>query len=268
MPQHGLHFSHITKCCFINAPFNQLREELLELFLTHRIQPEIGLEGFPLDSYNTNDFETIAQTLRSAGLSCTLHAPFLGLDPGATNRLVREHTWGTLRKAFDLISIFKPVSIVCHLNHADGMPKDTEEKWYAYSITIWKELLARAEQHETILMFENTYETSATAHKHLLQSLASPYARFCLDVGHVTAFAKNRWQNWLPDMTPWLGQLHLHDNHGDHDDHLAIGAGKFDFTGLFDYLKTHKLSPIITLEPHHENGLWESLEAINHMDLF
>ena len=68
-------------------------------------------------------------------------------------------------------------------------------------------------------------------------------------------------------MSDWLGQLHLHDNSGDMDNHLAIGQGIFDFTGLFDHLRANKHRPIITLEPHQEDGLWGSLSALSGMNL-
>ena len=105
-------------------------------------------------------------------------------------------------------------------------------------------------------------------HRHILTELASPYARFCFDVGHLTAFAKCSWQVWLPVLAEWLGQLHLHDNMGDRDDHLAVGAGSFNFPELFAYLKSCDLTPIVTLEPHREKDLWKSLKALDRFNLF
>jgi sugar phosphate isomerase/epimerase len=64
-----------------------------------------------------------------------------------------------------------------------------------------------------------------------------------------------------------LAQLHLHDNAGAGDDHLAIGAGRFDFSGLFRYLRQQRLRPLITLEPHQEEGLWASLQALARLEL-
>jgi sugar phosphate isomerase/epimerase len=68
-------------------------------------------------------------------------------------------------------------------------------------------------------------------------------------------------------MQPWLGQLHLHDNNGDHDQHLAPGRGMVDFSGLFQYLRLHNLHPLITLEPHSEEDLWQALDYLEETDL-
>ena len=66
-------------------------------------------------------------------------------------------------------------------------------------------------------------------------------------------------EDWLPALEPWLGQLHLHDNHGDRNSHLAIGEG------LFDYLNQKDMTPIITLEPHYEEAFWGSIKALERL---
>ena len=50
-------------------------------------------------------------------------------------------------------------------------------------------------------------------------------------------------------------------------EHDGVCQGIFDFSGLFDYLRANDLRPIITLEPHQEEGLWDSLSALARMEL-
>ena len=116
-------------------------------------------------------------------------------------------------------------------------------------------------------MLENTYEKSPEIHRQILSRLDNPAARFCLDVGHTLAFAGNSWRDWLPELAPWLGHLHLHDNDGNRDQHLAVGQGNFDFAGLFAYLRQNDLRPTITLEPHQEEDLAKSLAVLDKMEL-
>ena len=257
-------YQHITSRCFINYPFRRLQDEL-DFVLVHRIQPEIGLEGDMLYTVTAAEYREVAKALAEAGLRCTLHAPFFDLSPGALDANILAASRYKLGKAFDLIKIFQPVSVVCHLNYEENKHGYKEADWFNTSLTTWQELLIIAAAAQVPLMLENTYETGPRQHEKMLGALNSPYARFCLDVGHVSAFAKNRWQDWLPDLAPWLGQLHLHDNHGDRDAHLAIGRGGFDFSGLFRYLKEQGLQPLVTLEPHTEDDLWESLATLNRM---
>lgn len=257
-------YQHITSRCFINYPFRRLQQEL-DFVLAHRFQPEISLEGDTLYTATAAEYQEVAKALTKAGLRCTLHAPFFDLAPGALDAHILAATRNKLGKAFDLIELFQPVSVVCHLNYEEDKHGYKQAAWFSASLTTWQELLTKAVAHNVPLMLENTYETGPEQHKKMLSALDSPFAGFCLDVGHVTSFAKNTWQDWLPALTPWLGQLHLHDNHGDRDAHLAPGRGSFDFSGLFSYLKEHRLQPIITLEPHTEDDLWASLDALKRM---
>lgn len=228
--------SHITSRCFVNAPFDFLKENI-DSIINLGIQPEVGLESDILYTFSLEEFSEVASKLKAASLLCTLHAPFHELSIGALDPFIRQASRNKLRKAFNLIEVFEPQSIVCHLGFEENKHGYKQEKWFNNSLEGWQELLDVAERSHIPLMLENTYELRPQQIKEMLQALDSQYARFCLDVGHTLTFAKNRWQDWLPELEPWLDQLHLHDNHGDSDTHLPIGQGLFDFKGFAAYLK-------------------------------
>jgi sugar phosphate isomerase/epimerase len=244
----------LKKNCFVNAPFLRLQENMA-WYIEQGIQPEIGLEGTVLYDLNRADFQRVADQLHNANLQCTLHGPFYELYPASLDPHIQAISRYKLRKAFELIEIFQPQSIVCHLGFEANKHGYREEEWFANSLEAWRELVDLAATHATPVMFENTYEQSVVQLKRMLAALDSEYARFCFDVGHVPAFAKNRWQDWLPELSPWLGQIHLHDNHGDLDDHLGLGEGQVDFPGIFGFLRQEGLQPIVTMEPHHVGGM-------------
>jgi len=138
-----------------------------------------------------------------------------------------------------------------------------KEAWAEVALQTWRELAETASKSNCMLMLENTYENSPDAHEIILSGLQSDTTGFCLDVGHLMSFAKTPWQDWLPRMSPWLGQLHLHDNNGLQDQHLAPGRGDFNFTELFQFLAAKNLNPLITLEPHSKDDLWAALDYLN-----
>ena len=262
-------YPHIAARCFVNVPFARLKTDLLRIVLDNRIRPEIGLTDNVLHDEPATEFIRIATLLKGEGLACTLHAPFHDLIPGALDPGILAASRAKLQKAFELIPIFAPRAIVCHLNfEPDKHGGAKEERWFAQSLATWQGLLAIAQAHDTPMMLENTYEKSPAQLKRMLMALDSPLARFCLDVGHVTAFARNSWRDWLPELVPWLGQLHLHDNDGATDSHLAVGEGIFDFEALFAYLHAQGLAPLVTLEPHREAGMATSFANIDRMGIF
>lgn len=260
-------YPRLTGRLFVNGPFERLRQGLLGRFIHHGIRPEIGLEGNCLHDRSRAEFAEVAKALARAGLACTLHAPFGDLSPGASDPEIRRVSRAKLAKALDLIEIFTPAAVVCHLGYEENKHAWKQADWLEYSLETWGELLAVAAPARVPLMLENTYEQSPVIHRQILSRLDSPAARFCLDVGHTLAFAGNSWRDWLPELAPWLGHLHLHDNRGGRDEHLAIGQGIFDFAGLFAYLQESGLRPTITLEPHREADLLASLAALATLEL-
>lgn len=264
----------ITDNCFVNAPFKQLEKNLLSLFIKHHLHPEIGLEGNFLWHTRKKDFITLAKKLKKHKLQCTLHAPFHDLVPGGFDMELVKMSRKKLTLAFSLIPIFKPVSIVCHLGFENNKHQSDLDRWLEVSLTTWSKLIPIAAENGTMVMFENTYETSPAIHKLLLSALSKKFDNigFCLDTGHTLAFADIGWQPWFEELAPWLKQLHLHDNDGSSDQHQAIGSGKFEFTSLFKRLREIKLNqtqtPIITLEPHSEEDFWLCLKNIKKSNLF
>jgi sugar phosphate isomerase/epimerase len=84
----------------------------------------------------------------------------------------------------------------------------------------------------------------------------------------MNVFSETTMQDWLKTLGPFLKQIHLHDNNGMNDDHLALGAGKIDFEYLFEYIDKNCPRPIITLEAHEEKWMWQSLEALSRSARF
>ena len=257
----------ILRRCFVNAPWPDLKDDLLELFLQHRLQPEIGLEGTCLYDEDIAEFRKIHKLLHERGLQCTLHAPFMDLAPGSNDPYILEKSRAKLRRAIELAAIFRPRSIVCHLQYEENKHGYFFDRWLGNSLASWRQLSQLAAGLGVAIMLENTYETAPKVHRTVLSELNSPAVGFCLDVGHLGAFAKASWRDWLPEMLPWLGQLHIHDNTGEKDLHLAPGQGNFDFPGLFDFLRQHDRHPIITLEPHSREDLWQALDYFERTGL-
>jgi len=257
----------VIRRCFVNAPWYDLKDNLLDLFLEYGLQPEIGLEGTCLYDEDMAEFRRIHEILAGNGLQCTLHAPFFDLAPGSLDPYILEKSREKLYRAIELIAVFRPRSLVCHLQYEENKHGYVFERWLANSLATWRQLAGKATEYGVPVMLENTYETAPTAHLAVLTGLQTAGLGFCLDVGHLSAFAKTSWRDWLPVMLPWLGQLHIHDNTGEKDQHLAPGRGAFDFPEFFDFLRKNACHPLITLEPHSREDLWQALEYLGDTGL-
>jgi len=257
-------YQHLTRSCFINAPFDRLCTDLRPLFFDHKLQPEIGLEGNFLWTEPEKNFQGIADRLRDNGLSCTLHAPFHDLVPGGFDSQIISLSRQKLHRAFSLLPIFKPKSIVCHLGFEPYKHAHDLERWLDVSAETWSRLLPLAARENIPVMFENTYEPDPSIHLALFSRLDPFTSKFCLDVGHVLAFSNTTWQEWVENLRPWLGQVHLHDNDGTRDAHLAIGAGSFDFAGFFKSIQNQHL--LCTLEQRSVQDVTTSFEKLDSLE--
>jgi sugar phosphate isomerase/epimerase len=261
-------FKDIFRKVQVCIPFKLLKEKHLSLVLENRINPEIGIDGEVIDTYSSKDFSEIASILKQEGLSISLHGPFYDLAPGGIDKKILEATRRRLREAFDLIPIFEPLSIVCHTGYEGKRYHEVEDEWLDNAIETWATLVKDLNGTRTNLMIENVYEKTPKMLLKLLHGLNTEKAGFCFDAGHMNVFSNTNMEGWLTSLGPFLKQLHLHDNHGISDDHLAVGDGKIDFESLFEYVEENRLKPIITLEAHKEKWIWQSLEVLSSSERF
>ena len=126
----------MKKNCFVSAAFSVLQHNL-DFYLEQCIQPEIGLEGTILYDLSQDDFSQVAEKLQQAGLKCTLHAPFYELYVGSLDPYIQAISRYKLRKAFELIELFKPESIVCHLGFEENKHGYREDLWFEHSLDGW-----------------------------------------------------------------------------------------------------------------------------------
>ncbi len=250
------------------VPFRLLKEEHLPTVLEKRINPEIGIDGEVIDTYSKRDFSRIVSILRQEGLSITLHGPFYDLVPGGMDKKILEATRERLKEAFDLIPVFEPISIVCHTGYDRKRYGEVRDAWIETALETWSPLVNDLQGTGTTLVLENVYEKTPRMLLRLIKSLNTEKAGFCFDTGHMNAFSDTTMQHWLKDLGPFVKEVHLHDNDGTWDDHLAIGAGNIDFEPLFEYMEANRLRPVITLEPHKKEWVWKTFEALSRSARF
>ena len=255
--------NHIIQKVQVNIPFTMLYESYLETFIEYGLNPEIGLDASALDRFSIADFSGIAKEFHRNSRTVTLHGPFIDLSAGSPDPAVRMITRQRLEQLLELVPLFKPLSVVCHAGYEAKRYGYFKETWSEKSLELWSWMAGRIAEHGARLMLENVYEDGPQDIQTLFENLKNQRVGFCLDTGHSSAFGKADLAAWLKALGPYLGQIHLHDNLGNADEHLALGSGIIDFSKLFKYLKKSKNTPpIVTLEPHEKKDLWPSLEYL------
>jgi sugar phosphate isomerase/epimerase len=246
---------------FAHVPYWFLQKDL-QLVLDRRVNPEVYLSGEAYESLNTGEMAVIAAAFREHGLSCTMHGPYVDLNPGSTERMVREATLRRYHQTLDAAEILRPRVIVLHPGFDRWRYGENREQWLRNSIETFAEILERAERIGCILAVENIFEEEPSTLKALLEAMDSPLFRHCFDTGHFNLFVKVGMEEWFAEMGSYIAEAHIHDNFGTKDDHNAIGDGNIDFGLFFSLMERYAPDAAWTLEAHSKETLEKALLKI------
>ncbi|MBD1399892.1 sugar phosphate isomerase/epimerase family protein [Pelovirga terrestris] len=243
---------------FIHVPA-ALFPDRVDFLLTRRLQPEVACQDANIATLDMNQLADSASALAAAGLKTVLHAPFVDFLPGASDFRGRQMTISLLEQTLILAERIKAGKIVFHPGLIANASGHETDDWLARSYVLWSNYMSWAKINNCIFCIENIYETSPTPLLDLITAINSPYFGHVFDIGHWNIFSGEPLTTWLGAIGPYIHHLHLHDNRGHMDEHLAIGLGTVPFDQLFTWLDDSDTAPSITLENHNRLALDQSL---------
>ena len=214
----------------VHVPYHRIRE-YLPFIKKNRINLEVYFSAHILDALSYSEIKSLRSEL-DYNPSMTFHAPFMDLSPGAVDDRIREITLKRFSDVFAIAALLKPKVIVFHSGYEKWKYALKMDLWLEKSILTWKELVKRAEGMEIKIAIENVFEDNPENLRLLMEAIASEHFGVCFDTGHFNLFSTLSLKEWLREIKRYLIELHLHDNTGRADDHLAIGEGNFDFSGF------------------------------------
>jgi sugar phosphate isomerase/epimerase len=212
--------------------------------------------SFPahLDYHNKDDVARAGEKMRSLGLRpVSFHAPFADkiditdLDPGVRATAVHE-----LVVACEAAAVMGVKNIVLHPGpERSGRPPEAEflvrMKNAAQSLNIVAERCCKLEVH---LVLENMLPHLLFGHindmLYLLGSIRNCEVGACLDTGH--AFLARELGTVIHKLSGHLHLVHVNDNRGDRDEHLAPGEGHIDWAWFLYELRRYHFTGTLILE--------------------
>jgi sugar phosphate isomerase/epimerase len=239
--------------------------EFLPRILALGLAPEVAFKGPELDDLETTKINALARELAAVGRRPTVHAPFFDLSPGAMEPLVRRLTLQRLTQSLEAAGLLGAQLMVIHPGFDRWRYPNLAAAWTSQAADCLAALLPLAERLDCRLAVENIYEETPETLVNLVATLGSPWLGHCFDIGHWRLFGKVPQAEWLAAIAPRLLHLHLHDNRGEADDHLAVGEGSIDFAPLLALLAQRPGPPSITLEAHDPDELQRSLANLRNL---
>jgi sugar phosphate isomerase/epimerase len=169
----------------------------------------------------------------------TMHGAFYDLCPGSPDQLVREVTRKRILQSLEVARELDIFDVVFHLGAPFG-------EYREQLVEFWKSVLEQTPERIS-LHLENTNETPEVI-KRVVDRINSPRLGICLDIGHAYAFSETSVFEWIETLGSRISYVHIHDNNGKKDEHLAIGDGGIPIKRVLDALETHSKEALWALE--------------------
>jgi sugar phosphate isomerase/epimerase len=82
----------------------------------------------------------------------------------------------------------------------------------------------------------------------LVRRIDSPLLDIALDIGHAHAYSNTTSSKWVESLKGQIGYVHIHDNHGQEDEHLALGEGNIPLIETLDAISRYAPDAVWSLE--------------------
>ncbi len=242
----------------INVPLRSF-DKYLHFIRQERLNLEIYFDSNTADKITKEDILLLKDKLDYKP-ELSIHAPFMDLSPGGVDPKVREITFKRFSDLIGFSEILKPKTIVFHSGYDKWKYDSRVDIWLEGSLKTWRPLNKMASDLGVNIAIENVFEDEPSHLRLLMEEMGSGNFGLCFDAGHFNLFSSVSLKEWLRITKPYILELHLHDNDGGADSHLAIGEGNVDFQTLFNELKEKNC--LCTIEAHTIEGVKKSIENL------
>ena len=245
----------------VHVPYSRLNESL-PFLVDHRLNVELFFSAETLDQLIPERLTSVTALLDAKGVKRTIHAPFMDLNPGSYEPLVQDATRRRFHQVMDAAAILHPRVVVFHPGFDKWRYGETRNRWLAESIPLWQEMVERGDECDCIIAVENIFEEDPSTLIDLIRSVDSPRLKHCFDVGHWNMFTSGTMEEWFAVLGPYIAETHIHDNHGERDEHAPIGEGNIDTRLFFSLLDRYAPDAVRTIEAHSREKLEQALKNL------
>ena len=194
----------------------------------------------------------IRRALNDQELQLVCHLPTFVYTADLTGS-IRNASREEVRRSIETAARLKPLKVVVHPSIISGLAAIRPELASHHARQALTEVVEACERYGLMACLENMfprYRAFVSADQFTAVFKTFPHLKLTLDTGHANIGCEgdNRAMAFLTHHAARLGHLHISDNHGLRDDHLAVGEGNIDFTAIISAVKSTGYDDTITLE--------------------
>ena len=191
----------------------------------------------------------------------TMHGVFLDIAMTSTDEIIRNRSRVLMNNSMEIAANLGVKGVVFHTGINPGLWNRSYLDGWLDTAATWLDKLAKEYSHIDIYI-ENTFDKEPGVLTSLIDLLSHrKNVKLCLDYGHAL-LTDTEDEEWVKQMAPYVGHIHLNDHDMKEDLHLAPGKGLIDFERFEDLMEEYEVDAQVLLEL---NGAQEQLEALKYM---
>lgn len=234
-------------------------DKLLPIIHNNNLGIEVTMFGSPIILDNIEEYNMSYKRELEGIKDITFHGPFTDLSPASRDLKIRAVTSERLTSGYNMALEYNAKAIVYHTGYIPNTY--VNEEWLANSIDFWSEFTENKLENIKIHI-ENVYEADYILIKRLVEKINHPNFTICFDIGHVNAVSNKPLEFWIKDLCHIIGEVHLHNNDGNYDNHYGLSKGTIDMVKALELIKREAPSAQWTLEILSPEELHQSVEFL------
>ena len=200
------------------------------------------------------------ELLESYNLKYSIHSPFMDVNIAALQEKSRLNSINQIKESIDLANKINAESVVVHPGLATFLAnKYFLDKVYNFANESIKELGDYGNDLGVMATIENmpTFEAMIYYNMEDLHETLTSYDMYMtLDIGHANHAGYPAEAMYFNS----IKHIHIHDNFGDEDDHLALGEGSIDLKCIVNTLEKNNYDGIYIIEVNDFDSIEKSYE--------
>lgn len=192
---------------------------------------------------------------------CTVHGAFFDVIPFSMDAKIREIANLRIEQSIAVAKRIGAKAVVFHTNYDPFLNTEAYiTSWIEKNVSYWSDVLTR---HKDINIYlENMFDTTPDIMEALSEKL-SCYENYgvCLDYAHAF-LSKTAPEIWAKRLGRFVKHIHINDNDGISDLHLAWGDGKIDRQKFYECYEAYMKGATVLIETSTEERRERSIKVL------
>lgn len=237
--------------------FKDKLEENLDYFESLNLKYAEILHQYPNEDINID-------SLNSYNLKYTIHSPMVNINIASLNRAIRKASINEIKKSIKLANELDSDIVVVHPGSIPFLGRDFENYIYNLAHEAFKELGDYGKDLSVTTTIENmpTFEGYMYTDLNQLNNTLDEYDMYMtLDIGHANHAGHSPEEMYFDRVK----HIHIHDNFGDDDAHLALGEGSINLKHIIQTYNKKNYDGIYMIEVNDKDSVQKSSKYFSNL---